>query len=65
MIQNNARQQAEKEKQNNILNQEANKTKRKTITWNRNDKQEGRKKEHNKRETKKEIGDKGGGGQNG
>ena len=30
MIQNKTRQQAEKEKQNNILSQEANKTKRKS-----------------------------------
>ena len=30
MIQNKTRQQAEKEKQNNILNQEANKTKSKS-----------------------------------
>ena len=30
MIQNKTRQQADKEKQNNILNQEANKTKRKS-----------------------------------
>ena len=60
MIQNKRRQQAEKEKQHNILNQEANQTKIKRKKPEREmKKQEGRKKENNKRETKKEK--KGGG----
>ena len=62
MIENNTRQQAEKQKQKNILKQKSKHNKKKKQEPEReNEKQEGRKKENNKRETKKEKWKKGGG----
>ena len=61
MIQTKTRQQAEKEKQNTILNQEANKTKR-TSTNQKQTWTTGRKEERKEQERdKKEKGEKGGG----